>query len=82
MVYNFNQEYNNAQLCSDVSWLGATNQKYQNDKVTYNVLVGPNSNTFVAWILDQAPWMSLPGATQAYLAVQAPGWFAVMPPNP
>jgi hypothetical protein len=79
-VYNFNEEYTNEQLCNFESRLNTADTAYRNSTVTYNLL-GPNSNTFTAYMLRQAG-MSLPSPVSFSLFFTAPGWFSAMPPNP
>jgi RHS repeat-associated protein len=79
-VYNFDQEYTNQQLCLDEAALKVAEAAYKPDTVTYNLL-GPNSNTFTAYMLQQA-YMSLPTSVSLGLVTSAPGWFSAMPPNP
>jgi hypothetical protein len=73
--------YTNSQLCDFIANLGVAAGNYVPNVVTYNPLLGPNSNTFTAYMLSQAG-LQIPALVQAYLALFAPGFFTSMPANP
>jgi RHS repeat-associated protein len=79
-LYNFDSEYSNDDLCNLINSISSAFWQYKDDRVTYNIF-GPNSNTFIAWVLNTAG-VQVPGLVQAVMLTSGLGWFSTMPPNP
>jgi RHS repeat-associated protein len=81
-VYDFSRKYDNSTLCSKVTGVFGAYSAYRNDTVTYGFFLGPNSNTYLAYMLQQAN-LTLPAGIAFPLCLTAPGFCTNnMPPNP
>jgi hypothetical protein len=82
-LFDFASEYSSAALCGEAALITyAFNNTYKDNTVSYNALLGPNSNTFARWLLGQGWKMTIPSDLSLELLVVAWGWYAAMPPNP